>query len=240
MTPSTTSATRRASPATKTQVTPSTRGLIATAVVAGIPAGLVYAFATLTLASPVLFQAEAIELGVQVNQSWGRALWTIVGSVGLAIGLALLLVPAVRACGPPSLRKGFAISGFAFVAMVLVPGLFMAPLPPGVEHTASVATRQAAWLAAGATFCLLYLLGASALDRLRQTTLGKTVSTITVIAGLTMLIALYWQGGLGGHSEHGLPSGLVSGFQHVAGLANGALFLTLALSIPTALKRLQP
>jgi predicted cobalt transporter CbtA len=220
---------------------PSTRALIAAALVAGIPAGLIYAFATLTLASPVLFQLEAIELGGQVNQGWGRALWTVIGSVGLAVGLALLLVPAVRACGPPTLRRGFAISGFAFVAMVLVPGLFMAPVPPGVEHTASVATRQAAWLAAGAAFCLLYLLGAAALGRLKHTALGKTISTITVIGGLTLLVTLYWQGGLiNSHGEHGLPSELVTGFQHVAGLANGALFLALALSVPTALKRLQP
>lgn len=218
----------------------SVRGLIAAAVAAGVPAGLIYAAATLTLASPLLFQAEMFEMGGAVDHGAARALWTVVGSVALATAMALILTPVLHASGAPTLRQGGAVAALGFIGLILVPGVLMAPVPPGVAHHASVAMRQGNWLAAGIGFVLFCVLASMVCRPLwRRRGARRLALALTALAAGALLV-LHWHGGLGaaGTGEGPVPEALVARFRHVVSVCNVLLFAALALLMPLALRRL--
>ncbi|MBI5136183.1 MAG: CbtA family protein [Nitrospirae bacterium] len=218
----------------------SVRGLIAAAVAAGVPAGLIYAAATLTLASPLLFQAEAFEMGGAVDHGAARALWTVIGSVALATAMALILTPVLHASGAPTLRQGGAVAALGFVGLILIPGVLMAPVPPGVAHHASVAVRQGNWLAAGIGFVLFCVLASMVCRPLWRRRDVRLVTLALAALAMAALGVLYWNGGLdiGGTPDGPVPEALVARFRHVVSVCNVLLFAALALLMPLALRRL--
>jgi predicted cobalt transporter CbtA len=218
------------------------RSVIAAAVAAGVPAGLLYALAGYFVAMPPLLEAERFETGVPAAMTLGRLLWGLAGAVGVGCALALVLTPIVRATGRPGWRTGAAVGGLAFLAMFLLPALVTRPGPPGVEHTLGLGVRQGVWLLA-----VLLFAGAWALGRWVH---GRLGGGRWALAGAATAGAVAWAAAMGlflnatgtlpalapGH----VPAALSGPFAVAMLISNGLLFLGLALLIPVALRRLAP
>lgn len=211
------------------------RGLIAAAVAAGVPAGLLYAAANHLLAIPPLLQAEAFE-GAAGGWSPARALWGLAGSVGLATAFSLLLTPVVRALGPPTAWRGLLVGVAAFASLLLLPALATRPGPPGMEADATLVVRQGTWLLAVLASLSAVGLGA-AVHRLAGRRPGARM--LAWAAGLGLWAVFAWifvrTGGAAGGP---VPAAVTTRFREAALLSNGMLLLGLALLIPVTLKRL--
>ena len=217
---------------------PTTRSLITAAVAAGVPAGLLYGLATVFLAGPVLFDAEAFETGAAlVDRGLARTLWTLVGAVAVGTALSLILTPLLRAVGPPTWKSGLGIGTVAFCILFLGPSVLHGPTPPGSEHAHPVAARQAGWILMVLAFSGIaaLTLGWRNRERITGTGLGFGIAVMALAA-----IGGGWIGGGMDTVTHLAPDHLVTRFQRTAIVCNMALFLGLAGLIPPALRRLGP
>jgi predicted cobalt transporter CbtA len=217
------------------------RGLIAAAVAAGVPAGLLYAAANQLLAIPPLLRAEAFEGPAAGGWDAARALWGLAGSVGLATAFSLVITPVVRALGPPTALRGLLVGAAAFASLLLLPALATRPGPPGLEAAAPLAARQGAWWLAVLASLAAVGLGA-AVRRLAGRRRGACV--LAWGSGLGLWAACAWAyvrtGGAAPMEAGPVPEAVVTGFREAMLISNGLLFLGLALLIPVALRRLAP
>lgn len=221
---------------------PDARALIAAAVAAGIPAGLLFAAAAYGVALPPLLAAETLEQGLSAAAGPGRLLWGVAGSVALGTALALVLTPIVRAAGAPAWRTGLKVGALAFLAVFLLPMLVTRPGPPGVEHAGPLALRQGVWLGTVLLSAGAWGAGLALYRRLRPGPFAR--------AGSAALGALLWGAGLGlllhltgfvpGPEPGAVPPALQARFALAMTAANACLFAALGLLIPPALRRFCP
>lgn len=154
------------------------RRLLATALLAGLIAGLVVSLAQAWQTVPLIVTAEAFEATAHDHgaadhahddAAWAPAdgmprwLWTIAVNILTGVGFAFLLAGAMMLSGRrPSARQGalWGIAGFAVFS--LAPSLGLPPVLPGAD-VAPLAARQAWWigtaLATAAGLWLLVLTG---------------------------------------------------------------------------------
>lgn len=220
------------------------RSLIAAAVAAGVPAGLLFALTGFLMAMPPLLEAEAFEEGgaLPAAADVARLLWGLAGSVGLGTALALVLAPIVRATGAPGWRTGLAVGALAFLAVFLLPALVTRPGPPGIEHAGPMALRQGFWVAAVAVFAaawgaglLRYRRGAPG-SRTRVRAVGLGVSVWVACMGLLAAVTGFTPGPEAGP----VPGPVTARFVAAAAVTNACLFAALGLLIPPALRRFCP
>lgn len=127
--------------------------IFATALVAGVGAGVLAAVLQLIYTTPLILEAEIFESGgtaetaVAVAVDWQRNGLTILASVLTAIGMGLVLTAAMVLRGRSiDVRTGTLWGIAAFASVVLAPTLGLAPELPGAG-AAALADRQIWWLA---------------------------------------------------------------------------------------------
>jgi len=237
------------------------RAVIAAAVVAGVPAGLLYAAAAYGIALPVLLEAEVFETGLHAAHDAhalyvsagaagaGRLWWGLAGAVGLGCALALVLTPLVRAAGhgrPPGWRAGAVVGALAFLTVFLLPMLVTRPGPPGVESTAALGTRQGAWVLSLLLFAAAWWIGTWVRARLTRSRRGTGAAALggaaVGIAAWALGMGLYL--GLTGYAPGAAPGPVPDAVAHRFGaamvLANALLCAALGALIPPALRRFAP
>ena len=152
------------------------RGVLLTALVSGLFAGLVFFGVQSVTTRPLIAQAEVYEQAemraappMQENVShqheWEpregieRAAYTLAADVLIGVGYAFLLVGAVGTSGRTiTPLSGMAWGAAGFVVFVAAPSLGLPPEPPG-GHAAELFSRQIWWLGtACATAAGLWLL----------------------------------------------------------------------------------
>jgi predicted cobalt transporter CbtA len=240
------------------------RAVIAAAVAAGVPAGLVYAAAAYAIAMPVLLEAEVFETGVHAGHAAhavhvavagagaGRLLWGLAGAVGMACGLALVLTPLVRAIdqakpdAAPGWRTGAAVGALAFVAVFLLPALVTLPGPPGVEHGPPLGMRQGAWVLSLLLFAAACGAGAWARAVLLRSGRGPREAVL----GAAVVGLLVWFAGVGlflvttgfdpAPAAGPVPDAVVVRFAAATAVCNALLYAALGAFIPPALRRFGP
>lgn len=218
------------------------RSVIAAAVVAGIPAGLLYALAGYLVAMPPLLEAEWFETGMPVAATPGRLLWGLAGSVGVGCAMALVLTPIVRATGRPGWRTGVGVGALAFVAVFLLPALVTRPGPPGVEHAAALGVRQGVWLLALLLFVAAWAAGRELYRQLGQ---GRGALVAAIAAGSLLWAAcmglfLNLTGTFPALEPGMVPDELSARFAAAMVVSNACLYASLGLLIPPALRRFAP
>lgn len=216
--------------------------MVAAAVAAGLPAGLLYAVAAYLLALPPLLEAEAVEAGGPVATGVARLLGGLAGGVGLGCALALVLTPIVRAVGPKGWRAGAAVGALAFLGLFLLPALVTRPGPPGLDHPGGMGLRQAAWLLSVLLFVAAWGIGARvrrALGPGWRAVLGGLAAGAATW-GLGMALFLRLTGYAPGAESGPVPADLALRFRVATALANACLFAALAVLIPRALRRFGP
>jgi len=135
------------------------RRIFATALLAGLIAGLFAAGAQRVKLVPLIEQAEIYEAaghdhdGAAWEPSPGleRMAYTVLADVLTGIGFALILTGAIAVAGlaghAVDARRGLLWGAAGFAAFTLAPSLGLPPLPPGAE-AAELAARQTWWVAA--------------------------------------------------------------------------------------------
>ena len=150
----------------------SVRGLLLTALVAGLLAGLAFFAVQSVTTRPLFVRAELIEQaelhatpGQPHEHEWEpeagieRTAYTMTADVLIGVGYAFLLLGAVSLSGRTlNPLTGLAWGAAGFVVFVAAPALGLPPEPPG-GHAADLLARQAWWLGtAAATAAGLWLL----------------------------------------------------------------------------------
>jgi len=141
------------------------RGVLLTALMSGLFAGLVFFGVQSVTTRPIIAQAEVYEQAelraapstqesVSHQHEWEpqegieRAAYTLAADVLIGVGYAFLLVGAVSTSGRAiTTGSGMAWGAAGFVVFVVAPSLGLPPEPPG-GHAAELLSRQIWWLGA--------------------------------------------------------------------------------------------
>ncbi len=231
--------------ANNTQSRVTARDLITAAVAAGVVTGLLYFIATIWLTTPVILDAEVIELGDAslVDRGIGRSFWTLIGGVAFATSLSLILTPLIRSLGPAYRRNAAIVAGVSLAGWSVVTGVFFPLSPPGVEHLESVTVRQGGWILTALAFACVAGLALALYRIAAKRLVGRILPALLVVGLVCAVSGVIWlghPGGLGHAAPTAVPTALIQRFELMGMLCNGVMFLGLAVSIPMALRRFTP
>lgn len=154
--------------------------IVATALLAGLAAGLVLSVVQQAWVGPLIFEAETFETAAG-DSAWApgdgleRTLYSALANILIGVGYALLLGGAIALSRRAiDWRRGLLWGLAGFVAFGVAPALGLPPDPPGID-AGELAPRQLWWLGTVAATALglwlltqtkqriLWLLGALAL-----------------------------------------------------------------------------
>ncbi len=131
--------------------------IISSGVIAGLIAGLVLAMLVLSLATPLILQAEKYEhqdhthheSAATQSETNQRNLGTIAGTsiISILYGLILALIYSLSTRKPVKrpIIRGAALGAIGYTVLALIPSLAFLPNLPGVEAKASATVRQNWW-----------------------------------------------------------------------------------------------
>ena len=211
------------------------RGVLLTALAAGLLAGLVFFGVQSVTTRPLIAQAEVYEQaelraaapmpGHVAEHEWEpgegaeRAAYTVAADVLIGVGYAFLLVGAISLSGRTvTPASGLAWGAAGFLVFVAAPSLGLPPEPPG-GHAADLLSRQAWWLGtACATAAGLWLLLMQRRPWLRV--VGAVLLAAPHVIGAPRLA----DAGIEDHAE------LARRFVWASLAANAALWATLGLA----------
>jgi cobalt transporter subunit CbtA len=213
------------------------RGVLLTALVSGLFAGLVFFGVQSVTTRSLIAQAEVYEQAelpvappmqtdVSHQHEWEprdgieRAAYTLAADVLIGVGYAFLLVGAVSTSGRAiTTGSGMAWGAAGFVVFVVAPSLGLPPEPPG-GHAAELLSRQIWWLgAACATAAGLWLLLMQRRGWLRVA--GVALLVVPHVIGAPRLT----DAGVETHGE------LIRQFMWASFAANAALWAALGLAV---------
>lgn len=176
------------------------RRIVATALLAGLAAGIIVSAAQLVWVEPLILEAETFENAAQTQDSGqatpaqaapdeaaagadvDRLLLTFLSNLLTGVGFALVLVAAITISGRQvDWRRGLIWGAAGFLCFAAAPALGLPPDPPGVD-AGPLAPRQAWWLGTAlATALGLWLLAFAGRRELRL--LGIIVLAIPHVVG---------------------------------------------------------
>ncbi len=202
------------------------RKLMLPALGAGVAAGLVVAILQQLLLMPMIFAAEAIELGSTqpVHHGMERALSTTLFDCLGAFGFALLLSVGYALRGGVSLKEGLFWGLAGFASFALAPALGLPPELPGVESAPLIA-RQLWWIGTAASTAG----GIACVVLVRQ--------RITVLVGVALVVIPHLIGAPGNQIAAVISQPLARSFAAGSLMVSAVMWILLGVLTALLMKR---
>ena len=223
------------------------RGIVLSALVAGLAASLVLTAVQRFEVVPIILEAESYEMAAPGGHAAGhahdaahdaahdsawapedgieRTLWTALANAGVGIGFALLLCAAYAWRGGVEPREGVLWGIAGFVVFFVNPSFGLQPEIPGAA-AADLGARQLWWI--GAVACTAVGVWLVAFGRRAGTTLA---------GGLLCLLPHVIGAPQPGMSDGGAPLELAHAFVGASYLANGIFWMVLGAASAYAFTR---